>query len=234
MLSIMDTEEPSPGIRFRVLAAASDLVAKNGIGAVTTRGVAAAAGVQAPTLYRLFGDKDGLLDALAEHQLAAYLAGKARREPSRDPVENFTEAWDAHIAFGLGHPAAFAIMQGPRRGGTSAAMRAGIGVLRERIRLIARVGRLRVAEDRAVALVHAAGTGVIATLLALPQDERDPGLATAVRSLVLEAILGEAPDREQCSAVTAAVTLRAQLDDTKALTPGERMLMAELLDRIAS
>jgi AcrR family transcriptional regulator len=33
--------------------------------AVTTRAVAAGAGVQAPTIYRLFGDKDGLLDALA-------------------------------------------------------------------------------------------------------------------------------------------------------------------------
>ena len=50
---------------------AARLLREQGAAAVTTRAVAMAAGVQAPTIYRLFGDKDGLLDAVAEYVLAA-------------------------------------------------------------------------------------------------------------------------------------------------------------------
>jgi AcrR family transcriptional regulator len=48
---------------------------------VTTRSVALAAGVQPPTIYRLFGDKDGLLDAVAEHGFAHYAANKRPADP---------------------------------------------------------------------------------------------------------------------------------------------------------
>ena len=44
---------------------------------MTTRGVAEAAGVQAPAIYRFFGDKDGLLEAVAEHVMATYVSAKA-------------------------------------------------------------------------------------------------------------------------------------------------------------
>ena len=53
--------------RDRILAEAVDLLARGGREALTTRAVAAAAGVQAPTISRLFGDKQGLVDAVAEH-----------------------------------------------------------------------------------------------------------------------------------------------------------------------
>jgi len=53
---------------------------------VTTRSVALAAGVQAPTIYRLFGDKSGLLDAVVEHGFASYMA---RKPPStRMPIQS--------------------------------------------------------------------------------------------------------------------------------------------------
>ena len=42
-------------------------------GAVTTRSVARAAGMQAPTIYRFFEDKEALLDAVAEHVFATYV-----------------------------------------------------------------------------------------------------------------------------------------------------------------
>ena len=53
-------------VRDRIVDAASALLASGGPSAVTTRAVAADAGVQAPTIYRQFGDKDGLLQAVAE------------------------------------------------------------------------------------------------------------------------------------------------------------------------
>jgi len=53
---------------------AAKLLATQGLDAVTTRSVALAAGVQAPTIYRIFGDKNGLLDAVVQHGWATYLA----------------------------------------------------------------------------------------------------------------------------------------------------------------
>ena len=62
--------------RAQLVAVAAHLLATHGPDAVTTRAVALAAGVQAPTIYRLFGDKNGLLGAVAEHGFASYLARK--------------------------------------------------------------------------------------------------------------------------------------------------------------
>ena len=66
--------------RTAVLNAAAELVASGGTGALTTRAVAMKASIQPPTLYRIFGDKRGLLAALA--QLAEdgpVLAGLSRK-----------------------------------------------------------------------------------------------------------------------------------------------------------
>ena len=72
-----------------------------------------AAGVQAPTIYRLFGDKDGLLDALAEHVFSAYVAGKAPSATTDDPVADLRAGWDTHIGFGLANPELFALLTDP-------------------------------------------------------------------------------------------------------------------------
>jgi AcrR family transcriptional regulator len=58
-------------VRSRIIDVAARLLPDEGPTAVTTRGVAEQAGVQAPMIYRLFGDKDGLLEAVAEHMMAA-------------------------------------------------------------------------------------------------------------------------------------------------------------------
>ncbi len=55
-----------------MVRAAADLLKSGGIDAVSTRAVAAAAGVQPPAIYRQFGDKDGLLDATARFVLGGY------------------------------------------------------------------------------------------------------------------------------------------------------------------
>ena len=63
--------------RSIIIDVAAQLLQEHGPLAVTTRGVADRAGVQAPTIYRLFGDKDGLLDAVAEHVMATFVSAKA-------------------------------------------------------------------------------------------------------------------------------------------------------------
>lgn len=129
--------------RARIIVAAAELMATGGPEAATTRAVAIAAGVQAPTIYRLFGDKRGLLDAVAEATLAAYIAGKADRRPNDDPVADLRRSWDDHLAFCLANPAIFALMSGAGTA-VSPAAKAGIEVLRERVGHVARAGSLRV------------------------------------------------------------------------------------------
>lgn len=213
-------------LRDRILDAASEILERDGVEGLTTRDVAAAANVQTPTMYRMFGDKRGLLDAVAEHTLARYVATKAEAKPHRDPVRNLRIAWDSHIAFCLAHPAVFAIMNGP----PSRAAAAGLDVLRARVARIARAGRLAVSEERAVALIHAAGTGVVQTMLA---GHGDATLPTTALDAVLGAILNDAKPTAKADHTAHAVALRSQLDAIASLTPGERLLMSELLRKIS-
>src|SRR5690348_2769200 len=90
--------------RTKIVEAATRLLRDQGIRTVTTRAVSEAAGVQAPTIYRHFGDKDGLLDAVAEHVMATYVAAKTRTDATDDPVADLRAAWQAHIDFGLTNP----------------------------------------------------------------------------------------------------------------------------------
>ena len=222
-------------VRSRILEAATRLITSGGVAALTTRAVAAEAAVQAPTLYRLFGDKRGLLDAVAEHGLAAFVAQKVGAPPHPDPVQELRDAWDAYITFGLSNPAVFAIINEVGRSGPpSPAATAGISVLEARVKRIAHAGRLRLPESRAVALIHAAGTGVVATLLAVPPHERDQDLPVTAREAVFAAVLNDAAASADNSLSSLAVGLRAHLDVIDIFSPGEALLMRELLERIAN
>jgi AcrR family transcriptional regulator len=221
-------------LRARIVGAAARLLREHGPTAVTTRGVAEAAGVQAPTIYRLFGDKDGLLDAVAEHELARYVTGKACADDSDDPIADLHTAWDRHVDFGLANPALFTLLVDPARAARSPAAAAGQDVLRDRVHRVATTGRLRVPEQRAVELIHAAGTGAVLTLLAQPAEDRDRRLADTLYHAVMRTVLTDTPTPTTDSAATVAVTLRAALSELSMLTPGEQIVLAEWLDRIST
>lgn len=235
-----DDFDAGGGPRERILAATAKLLAEGGREAVSTRAVGAAAGVQAPTIYRLFGDMRGLLDAVAAEGFAAYLSRKTDREPTADPVEDLRAGWDLHIGFGLANPALYLLMNEPRLGAAGAppaavppAAVAGERVLAAHIRRIAEAGRLRVSEERAAHLVQAAGLGTTVTLITMPADRRDPELSALAREAVIAAITTDGPAATSPGPVTAAVTLRAVLPRTTVLTEPERRLLEEWLDRIA-
>ncbi|CAM5250666.1 TetR/AcrR family transcriptional regulator [Streptomyces coeruleorubidus] len=220
--------------RARIITAAARLLAESGREAVSTRAVSAAVGVQAPTIYRLFGDKQGLLDAVAADGFAAYLDEKADLTPSGDPVEDLRAAWDLHIGFGLANPALYALMYGePRPDASPPAALAAAEVLAARIHRIAAVGRLRVDEERAAQLVHAVGVGTVLRLIATPEDRRDLTVSDLAREAVIAAIITDAPAPAAPGPAGAAVALRAVLPQTSALSANERSLLTEWLDRIA-
>lgn len=229
---IPDPIEQTETLRTRILLAASKLIASDGPDGATTRAIAVAADVQAPAIYRIFGDKRGLLDAVTEHGLAAYVAEKSAREPHTDPVEDMRLGWDVHVSFGLAHPGLFSIMNSVSdTKSPSPAVIAGTRLLRHRVSRIAQAGRLMVDEDRAVALLHSTCVGTVLTLLSQPENQRDLSLSKFAREATLTAITAETIS-DGCPEVAAAVTLHASLDDNDVLSPGEKHLLSELLKRI--
>ena len=221
--------------RRRIVEAAADLLAREGRDAVTTRAVAAAAGVQAPAIYRLFGDKDGLLEAVAEHGYATFLAAKHADAHPRDPVEDLRAGWDLAVEFGLRNPELYALMYGePRRGTTSAAFHAGMRILLGRIRRLAAGGWLRVDEELAAALIHATARGAVLTWLSLPDGRRDPALLTAMRESMVAAVTHDKPAVPDANPASAARALRALLPEQTTLSGAEQRLLGEWLDRLAA
>ncbi|MEV0566695.1 TetR/AcrR family transcriptional regulator [Dactylosporangium sp. NPDC050588] len=222
--------------REKIVEAAATLLNEGGREAISTRAVSAAAGVQAPTIYRLFGDKQGLLDAVASHGFVSYLGGKMGLPETGDPVEDLRRGWDLHVAFGLEHPAVYTLIYGePRPGVESPAARAAAEVLAGQVKRIAAAGRLRVSEERAAHLIHAAGCGMTLTLIALPPQARDPALSVLARESIIAAVTASrAGDGDgDASLAGAAGALRAALPGVTALTGAERALLDEWLTRLA-
>ena len=192
--------------------------------------------MQAPAIYRLFGDKDGLLDAVAEHVLATYVSSKVAivegaSADDVDPLDDLRAGWQMQIDFGVANPTLFRLLSDPGRGSRSPAAQSGRQVLQARIHRLAVSGRLRVSEQRAVDLIHAAGTGTVLTILSTPPEHREPGLAEGMFEAVLRQILTDAPHQAGTGPIAAAVTLRAITPHLDMLSDAERQLLAEWLDR---
>jgi AcrR family transcriptional regulator len=218
--------------RTRILEAAIELLTRGGRDAVTTRAVSEAAGVQAPTLYRMFTDKGGLLEAVAEHGFALYLGAKTVRPAGHDPVENLRTGWDLHVGFGLAYPAIYKLMYGdPNPGAQASAAAHSFALLKEHVHQVAVDGRLRVSEQRAADLIHASACGTVLTLLA--HTEKDMAVSRLAREAVLSAITTEMSTLTEPGVAAAAVTLQSLLPDATSLSGAERTLLTEWLDRLA-
>lgn len=226
-----------PDTRQRIIDAASKLLSEGGRDAVTTRAVSSAAGVQPPTLYRLFGDMQGLLDALAAHGFSTYLEQKVSRVPIDDPVDDLRAGWDRHVEFGVSNPELYALMYGrPRADQPFEAAAKAAELLHGLVERIAAAGRLRLDVEAAAEMVHAAGTGVTLTLIATPPDQRDPRLSERTREAILGAVTVEPRKRagvRKPTPASHAIALKAALPEIDApLSDAERGLLSEWLDRI--
>ncbi|MDN3029657.1 TetR/AcrR family transcriptional regulator [Streptomyces sp. S.PB5] len=241
--------------RERILRAAADLLAEGGREAVSTRSVSAAAGVQAQTIYRQFGDMQGLLDEVAQRGFASYLSDKHANLSSGDPVEQLRRGWDLHVSFGLANPALYRLLYtDPRPGEGVAVMGEAYDILVRLVTRVAETGRLRKDIQTAAAMVHAAGIGVTVTLIGadaagllaahegLSENTRDAVLAALITSDTDDQETPEARPRAERGA-RHAVALKALLDEDgdgkdagedkeRLFTPGERLLLGEWLTRL--
>ncbi|MET8767362.1 MULTISPECIES: TetR/AcrR family transcriptional regulator [Streptomyces] len=243
----MTAIDTTPQPRERILRAAADLLAEGGREAVSTRSVSAAAGVQAQTIYRQFGDMRGLLDEVARRGLERYLADKQANLATGDPVDQLRRGWDLHVAFGLANPALYRLLYTDHRPGEgAAAMNEAYGMLQQLVTRVAEQGRLRTDVDAAAAMIQATGIGVTVTLIGAQQAGRlgeQEGLSERTREAVLAALVTNPEPAAAAEGTRAArgaryaVALKALLDegeDDRPFTPGEHLLLSEWLTRLSS
>jgi AcrR family transcriptional regulator len=223
--------------RRHILETAAGILEREGAQAVSTRSVAAAAGIRAASLYQLFGDMDGLLAALAIQAFDQYLAEKNTVAPTAEPVDDMRRGWDMHVDFGLRHPAAYLLMFGTNRPGRRppAADQAHDLLLRF-LHRVAAAGRLRVPPALAATLCQAAATGVTLSLIATPAADRDPEVSARMRETLVSSLITDPPPDPDPSLASRALALDAALtaaDEPIALRPTEAALLRDWLRQLA-
>jgi AcrR family transcriptional regulator len=98
-------KQRTPKLREKVLQAAMDTLAADGVTGFTTRRVAQAASTSTPAVYELFGDRAGLVREMffqAFHQLAERFGQLAATD---DPRRDLTGVIQALRGFIVDHPA---------------------------------------------------------------------------------------------------------------------------------
>ncbi|MGA8531182.1 MAG: TetR/AcrR family transcriptional regulator [Acidobacteriaceae bacterium] len=93
----------------RILAAAGELLDREGAGAVTMRRVAAAVGITAMAVYRHFPNHEGMLNAVAD---AGFVAFRERllAAGGRDTEQQLSALLDVWLDFALEKPRLFELM----------------------------------------------------------------------------------------------------------------------------
>ena len=224
----------------RILQAAARLLIEGGREAVSTRSVSSAAGVQAPTIYRQFGDMQGLLEAVVRQGYSTYLESHRERETDQDPVEDLRRGWNLNVDFGLANPDLYTLMYGnPRPGAPHPAAVKLQDVLLELVQRVAEVGSLCVGVERAADMLHAAGVGVVLALIAQGGASRDLTLSVVTREAILSAITTDSQTTSTNSRpplrgdlTRFAVALKALLsEDARPFTKAEHALFNEWLTR---
>ncbi|MBY8881188.1 TetR/AcrR family transcriptional regulator [Actinacidiphila acidipaludis] len=208
-------DEGRRAVRRQVLQVAAKLLEEGGSEAVSTRAVAAAAGVTAPVLYRLFDDKDGLLAELAAYGFAMYLAEKreALALTPDDPVADLYRGWDLHVDFGVQHPAFYMLMYGTvEPGRRPPAADEAHALLVGLLRRAAEAGRLRVPVEEATRVIHAATTGVTLALIGEEPPQRDLTTSARLRDTVIASVTTDPPAPSGPDLASRALALDAALE----------------------
>ncbi|MFJ4654349.1 TetR/AcrR family transcriptional regulator [Nocardia sp. NPDC088792] len=224
-----------------MLEAAARLLAESNGAPITTRAICDLAGVQAPTLYHHFGDKQGLLDAVAAYGFERYLKVKRTQVPSADPIDDIRAGWDHHVAFALENPSFYAVMYGQVAPGKRPAAAADAeAMLLSLLTRAAGHGRLAVAPEAAGPLILATNVGVALALITTPPGDRDIAISERAREAILASVVRSdtAPayngGTENAVAV-AAIALRAALNEDKQtrLQSNEVALLQDWLRRLS-
>jgi AcrR family transcriptional regulator len=224
-------------MRARMLRAAEALLLESPECDISTRAVCEAVGVGAPVLYRLFGDKNGLLAAVVDRAFERYLASKRSQAVSDDPVSDLYSAWDLHIAFALKNRVVYRMAYAPSLAEVPAGVEQARQLLLQRLVRCAEGGRLTTTPKEAAQIMMAAATGVALSLIAQPSTFDYPALSQQVRDSVLRELLVQTvpPDRRPDTLKSVALQMAALLRANQTpLTGPELALMLQWLDTVSS
>jgi len=227
----------TPDVRSAMISAAEQQLVASPDRDIATRAVCEAVGVTQPVLYRLFGDKNGLLDALADDGLRRYAEHKARQARTYDPVADLRAGWDDHMEFARQNPALYHLMFAPRPRSHAQARRKIMDLLEATLLRCAATGALRMSPRAAAQLILPANIGLALSRIAQPELFADDDLSTRMREAVFAAVLSEpAAPAESDPVPAAALRLRSQLavSGTNALEPAETALLDRWLERLTS
>jgi AcrR family transcriptional regulator len=101
----------SDDLRRTVLDASLDLIEERGLAALSMREVARRAGVSHQAPYHHFGDREGILAAIAMDGFSRLYTGMQRAVGKfSDPVARLNAVGGAYVSFAVRHPAHFKIM----------------------------------------------------------------------------------------------------------------------------
>src|SRR3954471_23503828 len=97
-------------VRERILDAALEVFAKQGVEGVTMRALADAIEYTPPVIYAHFRDKDAIIQELCYRQLRSLAKAFASVGKIDDPIERLRRVGRTYIDFGLEHPSHFRFM----------------------------------------------------------------------------------------------------------------------------
>jgi AcrR family transcriptional regulator len=101
----------APLTREAILTEALAVVARDGAGALSLRGIAGTLGVTAPALYLHFASKDDLVRAVAADEFDRLIARLQRAaDESPDPLERIRVQARAYVAHAVERPALFEVL----------------------------------------------------------------------------------------------------------------------------
>lgn len=175
--------------RRRMIEAAHRLLEHSPAQDVSTRAVCAAAGVGLPVLYRLFGDKNGLLCAVVDDGFNRYIERERSLERTTNPVADLHTGWDDHMAFAAANPALYRLMFSPALFTMPEAAGRIFVLLTEMLDRCAVAGALRIPSHQAAQTILSANVGVALSVLSQPDRYCDPGLSDRVRDAVFATCL---------------------------------------------
>ena len=97
-------------VRTRILDAARELFASEGVESVTMRRIAERIEYSTTAIYFHFRDKEALLAELCDCDFRAFAHGFTLIAQIQDPVERLVAAGRAYVEFGLNHPSHYRLM----------------------------------------------------------------------------------------------------------------------------
>ncbi|MFF5924136.1 TetR/AcrR family transcriptional regulator [Streptomyces flavochromogenes] len=213
--------------RARILEATEELLATKDAPAISTRAICDRAKVGMPEIYRQFGDKQGLLTAVADIGFERFLAEKRKNPLTDDPVADLKTAWDSHVAFALRNPHLYRLMFSPAGDAKPGAVKEAQAILLKAVERCRDAGRLRTAPELAGRSILSANVGVCMMALSFPDLFGDSDTSPAVRDAVIGKVTGD--EREDSRIGTATVLAQALVGTlTGTATPS-----GAALDRLA-